>query len=131
MLEKNLENFPKLEAIGKWLKDNKNDFLSSIYNNAQKWVLSDRQIEAAQKAWERAQKGDDREYVIFDKKRTELWIKIINDLLPASNYYNNNDFQYDMLAKIEQTGKLTLGQFAPLQKKILKYKKSILKKIFK
>jgi hypothetical protein len=128
MFKKNLENFPELKEIGKWLKDNNNSFLSSIYHNAHKWELSDNQINAAKRSFEKIL---NTKYIEFNDKQIKLWKKIIEKYLPQPNYYNNSTFNYDMLDLIISNKKLTQGQYSTLYGKILKYRKSIIKKIFK
>ena len=128
MFEKNLGNFPELKEIGEWLKNNNNSFLSSIYHNAHKWELSDNQINAAKKSFDKIL---NTKYVEFNDKKVKLWKKIIEEYLPQPNYYNDSTFNYDMLNLIIDNKKLTQGQYDALYGKILKYRKSIIKKVFK
>jgi len=52
ILQINLDQFPELIEIEKWLKDNNHNFLRSIYNNSMRYKLSPNQIAAGKKSLE-------------------------------------------------------------------------------
>ena len=128
MIQDNLDKFPELEEIGKWLETHENSFLSSIYRNANRYKLSDKQIEAAKNSWERIKST---KTIKMSANTIHTLMKVYDDFLPRT-YYNNMNWVIEILMRInDRNGEATEKQYESLHRIFYKYRKSTLKKIFK
>jgi len=114
----NLDDFP----------NKNNGFLKSIWDQAHNRELSDKQIWAANKAYDNILHPPIK-VKLSQEDRTSL-IYVITKFAPSSNYYHKQEFLDDMVIKLENSQDLTDKQYAAIVKKLEHYKNSILRKIF-
>jgi len=125
--DENLVNLPELKDIGDWLKSNSNDFLSSIYNNSSRYILSSKQVFAAKNAWEKIK--DPPVYITIEE-HTIKTLRFVFENYMARTYYNTMSILENLLYKAEDYGKLTQKQYDSMIASFYKFRKSIIKKIF-
>lgn len=122
--ELNKEKMPNLDKFA----DSTNTFLRDIAHKAQKWVMSDRQVWAANNAYDKILNPP--KTISLSAEDRESLVHIISSYCPSTNYYHSQDFLDDMRYKLEDNSPLTDKQYSALIKKMEYYKKSILNKIF-
>jgi hypothetical protein len=118
---KALPELPKFEKIS-------NDFLRDIARKAEKWELSDRQIEAAKRAWDRIQNPPTM--VKLNSEQAEMIIFLGDMVLSMQGRYAS-EFVWELKTRVHNTGKLTEKQYKALMKTFTKYKRAIMNRIFK
>jgi hypothetical protein len=126
----NLKRLPELDAIKQWLdQGNKHDFLESVFKQASKWFLSDKQVAAVKKVWG-MQTGTvgPTQYIEFDENRKEAVLLLIRY---ASQYARNTYEMYQSFAsQVQSKSKMTAKQYETLINKAHKYKRAIFKRAF-
>jgi len=125
--DENLANLPELKDIGEWLKSNSNDFLSSMYYNSSRFILSPKQIFAAKNSWEKV-KNPPIHVAIED--HTIKTLRFVFDNYISRTYYNSMSFLENLLYAAEANNKLTQKQYDSMIAAFYKFRKSIIKKIF-
>lgn len=125
--EENLTRFPELEEIKKWLAaGNKNEFYDSIVNQATKRKLSDRQIESAQRSFEKIKNPPKR--VTFDDLEVQAYTRILVWLADISPM--GGEFYRSIEVQIKNKKQLSEKQWESVTKKMYRFRKSLLRKCF-
>jgi hypothetical protein len=129
--KENLKKLPELDDIGKLLSANAfsasaERFLSSIYDQSKKRLLSQNQMDTAKSIYNKHKNPPKR--IVFDdhrKKRLVQLIDILSNVSPMS-YEINTSFKQ----QLETKGYLSEKQMTSLRKRMLRFKRAIMKRIF-
>ena len=125
--EENIAAVPELEDIKRWLgQGNKNDFLESIIQQADRRKLSDRQLESAKNAADKIKNPPKR--ITFDELDKMAYSKVLGYLANISP--TGYDFYSSISQQIVDKGSLSEKQWDSVTKKFYRFRKSLLRKIF-
>lgn len=123
----NSNNFPELKDIKQWLDDgNENDFFESIVKQANNRILSDRQIESAQKGFDKIMNPAKR--IEFDELEKKAYVIILNHLSLISPM--GYDFYNSISMQISSKKYLSEKQWESVKRKFYRFRKSLLRTIF-
>ena len=121
------ENKKALPDLDKFF-DTKSSFLKDIWQRAKRWKLSDKQIEAAQKAWDRI--VESRSVAIkLSRSDADTMLKIFEYMIHMKGVYGGA-FWYKMREKVTQEKALSPKQYIAITNSAIKYKKALFKRIF-
>lgn len=126
--KENLKNLPELNDLKKWIDaGNQNDFLESIFAQASKRILSDSQVNAAIKSFYKINNPPKK--IEFDAQEQFVFRVILNHLSEISP--QGYDFYNSLSMQIESKGWLTEKQWEAAKKKFHRFRKALLRRIFK
>ena len=127
----NLKKLPELDAIKQWIdQGNKHDFLESVFKQASKWYLSDKQVAAVKKVWG-MQTGTvgPTQYVTFDDKQKEAILLLLDYVKQYS--IQTHEMYESFIQQVRAKGKLSTKQYETIINKGHKYRRAIFKKAFR
>lgn len=128
--EENKKKLPDLEKFA----EIKNPFLQDIFRKAYRYKLTDKQIAAAQKSYDRV-KGKiataKAEAIKLSKSDIETILWSIEQMIQMKGMYGGGDFWYDMRDRVERKKTLSPKQYAAMIKSMTRYKKAFFKRVFK
>ena len=104
-----------------------NDFLQSIYDNAWKWQLSYKQVNAANSAWVR-KTAPQTVWIDLDDDRKEAIILVIKYIIRYA--VQSMDMLDSIDRKIRQNSRISEKQYAVIMKKAQRYRKDIFARAF-
>lgn len=125
--ERNKEDLPDLDSFA----TSNNDFLKSIHAQASSKDLSPRQIIAAKTAWKHVQQGP-ATYVTFDDDQVKFYVYVLTalDRATGGSYSRNLEFNDSMRNTISKNKRLSQKQFDAVQKEMIRFRKSLIRKNF-
>lgn len=127
--EINKQKFPEIDKIGEWLDaGNQNDFIESVYKQASKRELSDRQIEGIKKFYERITTPKPSK-LKFTEKRREALIFAIEEYL-KSYAMNTYEMMNSFVDQLKRNRYLSEKQYAVITRLAHRYRKDIFKRVF-
>lgn len=124
----NKKALPDIEQF----KDTRNSFLQDLYWKAKRYKLTDKQVAAAQRAWDRmtAKKTAAAKVAIklsTSDVETILWS--IEQMIQMRGRYGG-EFWYDMRGRVQDKKTLSPKQYAAIIRSILKVKKGFFRRVF-
>lgn len=124
--DENLKSFPELNDLKKWIDaGNKNDFLESIFAQASKRVLSDKQINAAINSYYKIMNPPKR--ITFDEQEQIAYKTALNILANASPM--GYEFYTSIMDQIGEKKSLSEKQWESVKKKFHRFRKTLMRKI--
>ena len=125
--EENVSNFPELEEIKNWLiQGNKNDFYESIVRQANKRILSQAQIDAAQKSFNKIKNPPkSRQFNDYEVKAFSKIFSILSSVSPMGS-----EFYKSLSNQLNNKKQLSEKQWDLSLKKMYRFRKSILRTLF-
>lgn len=126
-------NKKKLPDLDKF-PTSKKSFLHDIHYKASKYMLSDKQIAAAQKAWDQEQAGPKAAGSDW-KKFTDYQIELMNILfgylsISWGGSPHSYEFMQSLKTQLEQKRAISPKQEIALIRKMLKIKKAVMKHVW-
>lgn len=116
----NKRDLPDLDLFA----SSNNDFLKSIHWQASQRSLSQAQIDAARRTWERinAPKFDE-----FDRYALDLILELFVQMKGMSGY---GEYYYKLKDQLKKQGSLSPRQMQSLREKMVKYRKALVRRTF-
>lgn len=120
------ENKKKVPDLDQF-QSTKDNFLMSIEAQAHNRMLSDAQVEAANRKWDRFKNPPT--WINFSSKEAQILIWVAENLMAAQGRYAS-PFIYSVKEQIHKKGKLTQKQYAGLLSKAEHFKRSLMNRIW-
>jgi hypothetical protein len=111
----------------------RNTFLQDIHRKAQRYKLTDKQVSAAQRAWDRmsAKKTAAAKVAIkLSDSDVETILYAIEQMIQMRGMYVGGDFLYDIRGRVKTKKTLSPKQYAAMIRSMTRYKKAFFRRVF-
>ena len=128
VFDDNLKRLPDLRDFF----DTKNSFLNDIYWKAKRYKLTDKQVSAAQSAWDRLQARKTKsikEAIKLSDSDVETILWSIEQMIQMRGRYGG-EFWYDMRGRVQTRKTLSPKQYAAIVRSILKVRRGFFRRVF-